>query len=40
MKERRWGEVKRGIELELERSLEYRDWLEGLRGLIDSRSGL
>lgn len=40
LKERRWEEVRRGIEDELERSIEYREWLKGLRGLIAQRGGV
>jgi hypothetical protein len=38
-KERRLGEVKRGIQDELERSEEYRGWLVGLRELISLQRG-
>ena len=37
-RERRLGEIRRGIEDELERSVEYRGWLDGMRELI-SQSG-
>jgi len=38
LRERRLGEIRRGIEDELERSVEYRGWLDGMRELI-SQSG-
>jgi len=34
MKEMAYEELRRGIEVELERCGEYRGWLEGLRNLI------
>jgi len=37
MKELRYEELRRGIELELERCGEYRGWLDGLRDLIAER---
>jgi hypothetical protein len=38
-KERKLGEVKRGIKDELERSEEYRGWLVSLKELISSQRG-
>jgi len=40
LKEMRYNEVRRGIELELERCEEYRGWLDGLRALIAERGGM
>ena len=40
IKEMRCREVRRGIELELERCGEYRGWLDGLRSLIAKRGGM
>jgi hypothetical protein len=40
IKEMRYKEVERGIELELERCGEYRGWLDGLRALIAKRGGM
>jgi hypothetical protein len=40
IKEMRYREVRRGIELELERCGEYRGWLDGLRALIAERDGM
>ena len=40
LKEMRYNEVRRGIELELERCAEYRGWLDGLRALIAERAGM
>ena len=40
LKEMRYNEVRRGMELELERCAEYRGWLDGLRALIAERGGM
>jgi len=40
LKEMRYREVRRGIELELERCEEYRGWLDGLRALVSERGGM
>jgi hypothetical protein len=40
IKEMRYREVRRGIELELERCGEYRGWLDGLRALVAGRGGM
>jgi hypothetical protein len=37
LREMRYREVRRGIELELERCGEYRGWLDGLRALVAVR---
>jgi hypothetical protein len=40
IKEMRYREARRGIELELDRCGEYRGWLDGLRSLIAKRGGM
>jgi hypothetical protein len=40
IKEMRYRDVRRGIELELERCGEYRGWLDGLRALVAERGGM
>jgi hypothetical protein len=40
IKEMGCRELRRGIELELERCGEYRGWLDGLRALVAKRGGL
>jgi len=40
LKEMKYMEVRRGIELELERCEEYRGWLDGLKALVSERGGM
>jgi len=40
LREMKYNEVRRGIELELERCGEYRGWLDGLSALVSERGGM